>query len=466
MPTSALRTNCTVERCTSRTTSSTRAAATLTTRAVGRSWVVIQSTVKTMRGDRGLDHARGGRRAPWTSWARTTCSTVSTSAVAGSRRSSRCCSVGHRQQLVARVEHEPGAVVRADPAGDPHRPARARSRRSAGGRARSRVSTAEPSYSSASRAGTPPRGRSVTVRSTPRTVTGCRSGASPMETLAGVALVAPQLLGVHLRAAGRPAAAGCAAAALRRPCQASWRGPGAGRVRRSPGAPASGSTIGSGSPTGIAWSPRRTTTWGAPPPTGSAVSGSTRRLAEEGRAQHPAGPVDADDPRRLLAGPAVGRLHGEPARPARGRSCPPARSRCRRGGPCRRRAGAGSRSTGRRCGARRTRAAPGRRRGRRASPPAPAGCARRPGSAARARRPAGSAASRGRPARRRRRRASVGVVGARRCGLRARVVRRRPSSAPSARRGPPRRVGRDLRPNFTDSSDRAGQARPNPPVEP
>ena len=70
----------------------------------------------------------------------------------------------------------------------------------------------------------------------------------------------------------------------------------------------SGSVTGSGSPTGIAWSPRRTTICGErvlPLGGGVRVDG---RTAEEGRAQHPALAVDADDARRLGRGRAVGTL--------------------------------------------------------------------------------------------------------------------------------------------------------------
>ena len=64
----------------------------------------------------------------------------------------------------------------------------------------------------------------------------------------------------------------------------------------------SGSVSGSGSPTGIAWSPRRTTTLARVSSHSAASSGLDGRAAEERGPQHPPRAVDADDPRRLLGG--------------------------------------------------------------------------------------------------------------------------------------------------------------------
>ena len=66
---------------------------------------------------------------------------------------------------------------------------------------------------------------------------------------------------------------------------------------------------GSASPTGIACSPRRTTTAGeGRPPSRRPSSGLDGRPAEERGPQHPARAVDADDPRRLLGGAARRRV--------------------------------------------------------------------------------------------------------------------------------------------------------------
>ena len=87
------------------------------------------------------------------------------------------------------------------------------------------------------------------------------------------------------------------------------------RDRRSAQAPgqgcwtrwaSSGRTSGSGSPTGIAWEPRWTTTAARASSQRWASSGCNGGLAEERRPQQPAGAVDADDARRLHRLGAVG----------------------------------------------------------------------------------------------------------------------------------------------------------------
>ena len=99
IPNSALTTNWTVDRCTSRTTSSTSAAATLTPIATGSSRVVSQNTVNSAVGTAASIMPRRPPSA-FASWARTTASTVSTDALGcswlwsgwltGSARSAGC----------------------------------------------------------------------------------------------------------------------------------------------------------------------------------------------------------------------------------------------------------------------------------------------------------------------------------------------------------------------------------------
>ena len=219
------------------------------------------------------------------------------------------------------------------------------------------VMTPEPSLSSASRAGTPARGRSVTVRSEPRSVTRSRSGASAIE----------------MRRTCRPART-----SLRR-SWASWSAGLAQRlmVRRSRlfvivdsstlgvsragpcGGPAGASTTGSGSPTGIAWAPRRTATLRSVSSQSSASSGREAAAAEERRAQHPARTVDADDAGRLGARPPrwpdlADQLGAQRPLALGGGAAAPGRRR--------RRSAAGPRSRGRRCAAPRRPAARARRR--------------------------------------------------------------------------------------------------------
>ena len=129
--------------------------------------------------------------------------------------------------------------------------------------------TPEPSLSSASRAGTPPRGRSVTVRSVPRSVTRSRSGASAIE-------VAPDLP-ARAYSSRRWSASWSPGLAqrliVRRSCSSSLIGlvDSAGLL--------GGITTGSASPTGIAWAPRRTATLRMLSSQSLASSGSTAGAA-------------------------------------------------------------------------------------------------------------------------------------------------------------------------------------------
>src|SRR4051794_4037351 len=124
MPTSALTTNLTVERCTRRTASSATATTTLALRATVRLRVVSQSTVKTRVGTAASIIPRRPPSA-WPSCWRTNDSTVSVvgapvwwAGTAGSWVIGRS-----RQQLVTRVVDDPVATVPADPALDLQRPA-------------------------------------------------------------------------------------------------------------------------------------------------------------------------------------------------------------------------------------------------------------------------------------------------------------------------------------------------------
>src|SRR6188508_1619728 len=177
----------------------------------------------------------------------------------------------------------------------------------------------EPSYSSASSAGTPPRGRNVTVLSVPCTVTCSRSGASAMVT--------------------RPASS-----AVRRSSRASSRDWLAQRLRprrrpppRSPAlTPALSPPLPPPLPPpfespirrpfdiwwkrdlkGLAGRHRRCAT--AHHELAQHVLPRLRRLLLDGgptdqrRAEEPARSVDADHPRRLGGGRTAGRLHGHHA---------------------------------------------------------------------------------------------------------------------------------------------------------
>ncbi len=89
-------------------------------------------------------------------------------------------------------------------------------------------------------------------------------------------------------------------------------------------------TTGKGSPTGIAWAPRGPRP-GRPASSQSAESSSVGRgLAEQGRAEQPAGAVDADDARRLgrrscrrACGPGRWQTSSVPQRPSRSVAVPP-----------------------------------------------------------------------------------------------------------------------------------------------
>src|SRR6478752_7364037 len=156
------------------------------------------------------------------------------------------------------------------------------------------VMTPEPSSSSASRAGTPPRGRSVTVRRTPLTTTCSRSGASAMAS---------------------------ASADVCDWRSSRWWASELSAQRESAWRSRLFSAIGSPDPAGVVRQrDRQRLTHGhrlvaaAYDDLGERVlplGGGVRvdgRPAEEGRAQHPPLAVDTDDPRRLGRGRPVGTL--------------------------------------------------------------------------------------------------------------------------------------------------------------
>src|SRR3954447_4510224 len=122
IPTSALTTNCTLERCTRRRTSSATAAPTLTARASRSSRVVSQTTVNMSVGTAASSMPRRPPRA-LASWARTSASTVVTEA-SWSFMGSSLTTARSWEQLVARVVQDAGALVGADPALDLDRAAR------------------------------------------------------------------------------------------------------------------------------------------------------------------------------------------------------------------------------------------------------------------------------------------------------------------------------------------------------
>ena len=260
------------------------------------------------------------------------------------------------------------------------------------------VSAPEPSYSSASSAGTPPRGRSVTVRRSPWSWTSSRSGASAIVVRPDVRLDAAQVAGVLVGAVGPLADAAPQATLLR-------HGEILGRIRNPAGSFArrSGSTIGSGS------ADRHRVVTPAYDDLGEHVLprpgglGRGRGPAHQRGAQEPAGAVDPDHAGGLTGGLAVGLLHRaladqlgpEAALPLGDGAAPPLDV----GGDL----AAAPRSRGPRCGAPRRRAARGRRRVRRPGPPARPGWPRRPAPAPRDPASARSAGSRGRPGRRPRR---------------------------------------------------------------
>src|SRR3954454_8895017 len=115
IPTRLFSTNSTEERCTSRATSSTSAAATLTTRPSRRSRVETKAMVNSRVGTAASSMPRRPPRA-WESRLRTTSSTVPvpTGVAVGTRL----------LQLVAGVEHHPRLVLHADPADDLDRASR------------------------------------------------------------------------------------------------------------------------------------------------------------------------------------------------------------------------------------------------------------------------------------------------------------------------------------------------------
>ena len=179
--------------------------ATLTVIASRRSCSVRKSTVKADASARPPRASRARPPSALASCARTTSSTVAvdgggrgrsrrTRVTAACRsRSAGCTSPGGRP--ARRSGPSPGCRGPGSMPAMRRRPSQ------------STVTEPEPSYSSASRAGTPPRGRSVTVLRVPCRMTRSRSGASRIGAPARLAGVLPQLAGL-LAVAARPPADG------------------------------------------------------------------------------------------------------------------------------------------------------------------------------------------------------------------------------------------------------------------
>src|SRR6478735_135156 len=262
MPKSALRTNWTVERCTSRTTSSTSAAPMLTDSARLRLLTVSQVTVNRMVGTAA---SAIPRRPP--------------SALASSPRGLNMIGTSPwRPMQPATVTDRPGStpVMRRRPS-------------------HTTVMTPEPSSSSASRAGTPPRGRSVTVRSTPLTTTCSRSGASAMARASSVACDWRR--------------SRWWASELSAQRESAWRN----RLFSAMGSPDPAGVVRQRDRQRLAHGHRLVAAsyddlGERVLPVGGGV-GVDGRLAEEGGAQHPPLAVDADDARGLGRSRPVGALH-------------------------------------------------------------------------------------------------------------------------------------------------------------
>ena len=138
-PNSALTTNWTVERCTSRTTSSDqrRRDARRSARA-GCSLVVSQSDREQRASGPRPRSCRAGRRAPWPAGRAPPPRRSRPSARSARRRRSRRTRARSRDQLVARVVHDPVRRRARRSGPGPRSPGRARSRRSGAGPARPR----------------------------------------------------------------------------------------------------------------------------------------------------------------------------------------------------------------------------------------------------------------------------------------------------------------------------------------
>ena len=139
IPNSALKTNCTVERCTSRDDErDADADATLTISASRRSLVVSQTIVKSRPGIAASTHPAPAAERLGQLGAHHRLDGLDRAGVGFCVDRLDGVGLGSWDQLVARVVHDPDAVVGADPALRPRSPGRARCRRSGAGRARPR----------------------------------------------------------------------------------------------------------------------------------------------------------------------------------------------------------------------------------------------------------------------------------------------------------------------------------------